>query len=356
MKAQYALIGLFVTSVAHSADFGVYANSVSAHSIAAAQHAISNKVFVPMGKRSVATAPVKEIEPEPEPEPAPKEKNDPDAYGGMLYYGEFGDDTGVLPLATGRGGGDVVADEFLRIAWQHFSDDVKAKPYPKLKSTSDLIFAGYGREFNASRLEFFGGYAGNHTKNNALDIDSDGAFIGASFGKKIDNVEIAAMADFGIAANDVNSTIYGGDLNNIYLGFMANVAYEYSIDDVVFLRPAFRAGYTWVNSANYISTGDEHVTNQDFNFFELTPMFDILGNVADGFSVGAHVGYVINMAAGGRTRVDYAAIPKLDSDNYFEYGIGISQEFDGFNLNINFGRHDGTRSGWNGGAEFRYMF
>ena len=51
MKAQYALIGILITSVAHSADFGLYANSVSAHNIVAAQHEIANRVFTPMGKK-----------------------------------------------------------------------------------------------------------------------------------------------------------------------------------------------------------------------------------------------------------------------------------------------------------------
>lgn len=354
MKAQYALIGLFVTSVAHSADFGLYANAVAAHNIAAAQHAISNKVFSPMGKTS-------RVQPARAPAATQPATNEPaapapDGYGEMIYYGEFGDDTGVLPLVTGRSGGDAAANDFLRVDWQHFSDTVKHKSHQSAKSTSDLVYIGYGQEFNASRLEFFGGYTGDHTKNNALDLDTDGAFIGASFGKRIQDVEIAAMADFGFALNDVTTTTYGGDLNNFYFGFMANVAYDYMFYDNAFLRPGFRAGYTLVNSANYISTAGDNITNKNFGFFELTPMVDIIGNLGGGFSIGAHAGYVINLATGGRTYVNYAAIPKLSTDDYFEYGINISQTFDGFSLDINFGRHDGDRSGWNGGAEFKYVF
>ena len=348
MKAQYALIGILVSSVAHSADFGLYANSVSAHNIAAAQHEIANRVFTPMGKKSIRpSAQVAE-------KPAP-EKHDPDSYGEMLYYGEFGDDTGVLPLVTGRTGGDA-SDEYLRIGWQHFSDNVKFKSNPHLKSTSDLAFIAYGNEFNASRMEFFGGYSGAHTKNNAIDMDTDGAFIGASFGKKFGDLELAAMADFGIAANDVTSDVYGDDFNNFYAGIMANAAYTYGFDGGVFLRPALRAGYTWVNSASYITKAGTNVSNKDFGFFELTPMLDVTGDVGDGFSIGAHVGYVLNFKTGGATNIDYINIPQLDINNYFEYGITLAQNFEGFSINLNLGRHDGARNGWNGGAEFKYVF
>ena len=64
----------------------------------------------------------------------------------------------------------------------------------------------------------------------------------------------------------------------------------------------------------------------------------------------------MNFETGGRTQVNYVNIPKLDIKDYFEYGIVLSQNFDGFSLNINLGRHDGPRSGWNGGAEFKYVF
>ena len=355
MKAQYALIGILVSSVAHSADFGLYANSVSAHNIAAAQHEIANRVFMPMGK-TLATGGRVQTKTEPVAEKTAVETtDDSDAYGEMLYYGEFGDDTGVLPLVKGRSGGEGT-DEYFRIGWQHFSDNVKFKSNPHLKSTSDLAFIAYGNEFNASRMEFFGGYSGAHTKNNAMDIDTDGAFIGASFGKRFGDLELAAMADFGLAINDVGSAMYGDDFNNFYAGIMANAAYTYGFDGGVFLRPAFRAGYTWVNSASYISKDGNNIGNKDFGFFELTPMLDIYHDVGDGLSIGGHFGYVMNFVTGGTQRVNYETVPELKIKDYFEYGINLSQNFEGFSLNINIGRHDGARNGWNGGAEFKYVF
>ncbi len=349
MKIQYALMGILVSSVAHSADFGLYANAVSARNIATAQHEISNRVFMPMHGISTATI-KKTVTDTPKYEP-----NDVDDYGEMIYYGEFGDDTGVLPLVTGRSGGEN-GDEYFRVGWQHFSDNVEFKSNPHLESTSDLAFVAYGNEFDASRIEFFGGYSGAHAKADALDIDTDGAFIGASFGKKFGGLELAAMADFGIAFNDVKSAVYGDDFNNFYIGIMANVAYEYGFDNDVFLRPALRAGYTLVNSANYISQNGDNVSNKDFGFFELSPMLDIFGNVGDGLSLGAHVGYIMHFANGGEASVNYVALPELKINNYFEYGIALSQSIDNFMLSINLGRHEGARNGWNGGAEFKYMF
>lgn len=351
MKTQYALIGLLVTSAAHSADFGLYANTVTAHNIAASQHEISSRVFVPM-RRSTATAAKNTVAKTTE---KISKDGDTDEYGEMLYYGEFGDDTGILPLVTGRSGGEN-GDEYFRINWQHFSDNVKFKSQPHLKNTSDLAFIAYGNVVNAGNIEFFGGYSGGHAKTDALDIDSDGGFIGASFGKKIGDLELAAMADLGFALNYAKSTIYSDDFNNFYVGVMANAAYEYSFDGDVFFRPALRAGYTWVNSANYISKDGNSIASKDYGFFELTPMLDIFGDVGDGLSIGAHVGYVMNFATGGETTVNYVALPELTIKDYFEYGIVLSQDLDGFYLNINFGRHDGARNGWNGGVEFKYVF
>ena len=356
MKAQYALFGILMTSVAHSADFGIYANSVSAHNIAAAQHEIANRFLRPLGG-AVASSVVTHAEKTAAPADASMSHvaQNPDAYGEMLYYGEFGDDTGVLPLVTGHSGGDT-GDEYFRVGGHHFSDNVKFKSNPRLESTSDLVFAAYGKEFNATRIEFFGGYAGGHTENSGVDIKTNGAFIGASYGKKIDEIELTVMADFGIAANDVDTTLYDDDFSNFYAGIFGNVAYDYVYDGVLTLHPAFRAGYTFVNSANYMLTGGESIANRDYGFFELTPIFDIIGNIGDGFSIGGHLAYVLNFATGGKTMVDYVAIPKLKTDNYFEYGISLGQNFDRFSLNINLGRHEGARNGWNGGAEFKYAF
>ncbi|MBP5485353.1 MAG: hypothetical protein J6Y07_01455 [Alphaproteobacteria bacterium] len=344
MKIQYALIGILLTSVAHSANFGLYGNSISAHNIATTQHEIANRVFVPM---------ISEV---PSAFSRTSEKElDADEYGEMLYYGEFGDDTGVLPLVSGRNGGDI-SDNNLRIGWQHSYDKIKFKSHPHVKNTSDLIFAAYANEFNATRLQFFGGYAGSHTKNDVLDIDNDGAFIGAYVGKKFGDIELSGMADFGFAANDIGASVHRDGFNNFYAGIIGNVAYSYNFYDTVLLRPSLRAGYTWMNSASYKSDGSVKVTGKDFNLFELSPMFDVLSNIGDGLSVGGHFGYIMNFVGGGRQRANSETLSKLNINNYFEYGISLSQTFNEFSLNINFGRHDGAHSGWNGGAEFKYVF
>jgi len=346
MKAQIALIGIMITSVAHSTEFGIYANSIAAHNIAATQHTISDRVFFPMANNQ----PTKNQDIAPQ-----ADSQDPERYGEMLYYGEFGDDTGVLPLISGRNGGDT-NDNYFRIGWQHFSDDVKFKKYPHMKSTSDVAFIAYGNEFNSTRFEFFGGYSGTDSKNNMLDIDNDGGFIGASFGKRFGNLELSAMADVGFSINDIEPSIYGDDFNNFYAGVMANIAYDQSFDDIVFFRPALRGGYTWINSQDYFTASGEHISNQDIGFFELTPMMDIYSNLGDGLVIGGHVGYIMNFTVGGRTTIDSVAVSKLGTGNYFEYGVAISQSFENFRLGINVGRHDGSRNGWNGGAEFKYAF
>ena len=64
----------------------------------------------------------------------------------------------------------------------------------------------------------------------------------------------------------------------------------------------------------------------------------------------------MNFVTGVKQRVNYETVPELKIKDYFEYGINLSQNFEGFSLNINLGRHDGARNGWNGGAEFKYAF
>ena len=82
-------------TAANATDLMPYANTVTAHVIAGIQHTISNRALVGTPRTGRAVQTNRTV------------RESPDRYGTMRYYGEFGDDTGILPmLSRGRAGGD----------------------------------------------------------------------------------------------------------------------------------------------------------------------------------------------------------------------------------------------------------
>ena len=107
MKPAYFTFGLIATLYAGNAvaaDFGYNANSIAAHNIIGMQHYIVNRAIV-LPEHDNVTPRIKQ------------KAQDPDAYGEMIYYGEYGDDTGVLPL-IGRSGGDT-SNAYIGATWEH---------------------------------------------------------------------------------------------------------------------------------------------------------------------------------------------------------------------------------------------
>lgn len=349
MKPAYFTFGLIATLYAGNAvaaDFGYNANSIAAHNIIGMQHYIVNRAIV-LPEHDNVTPRIKQ------------KAQDPDAYGEMIYYGEYGDDTGVLPL-IGRSGGDT-SNAYIGATWEHMDEELKFKSYPHMDTTLNLGMLEFGNNHETLYnrpldLKFFGGYVGGDIENNGVDIDQNGGFFGVLAHQSIDDFDLNFVADFGLMANDVNDMTTAKNFNNVWVAVNLDAAYKFAIDEHLVLRPNVRGGYMWIFSPNYVLKNGENIDNKNFGAFELTPGIDIISDLGNGWSIGARGAYVMNFVSGGETYVEYAKIEKLKTDNYFEYSIKIEKYVDDLFFGINVGCHDGGRTGWFGDLTIKYLF
>lgn len=351
MKPVYLTFGLITTFCggAMASDLGYSANGIAAHNIMAMQHTIMNRaVVLPTHAHAVSAS-----------QESAKDDDANDAYGEMIYYGEYGDDTGILPL-VGRNGGDS-AGMYIGADWQHIDENVKFKSYPHMDATIDLGMIEFSDKYDTPHhrimgFKFFGGYVGGDIKNNEVRIKQNGGFVGALAHQNIGNLNVNAVANFGLMTNDVRHLPTADNFTNIWFALNMDVAYDFVIADVATLRPNVRGGYMWIFSPNYEAGNGEDINNKNFNMFELTPAIDLEISVGNGWNIGARGAYVMNFVHGGRTYVDYTPISKLETKDYFEYGIKITKSIGDLDFGLNAGRHDGGRRGWFGGVNIKYLF
>lgn len=349
MKSRYLFIGLITATFggnAFAAGFGYMANGAATYNIMAAQHAIYNRASVIPIRTYSPTRTV-------------KNDRDADEYGEMIYYGEYGDDTGILPL-VGHSGGDMT-NAYVGLTWQHMDEDVKFKSNHTMDTDMDLVMAEVGNNHalitdDPLDMKFFGGYIGGHMKNNDMKINQDGGFIGVFARQSVGDFDIGVIANLGLMMNDAKTNPKTDEFNNLWATIGANVSYNFMIDDDVVLRPGVYGAYMWISGPNYVLDNGDNIDNKNSGVFELTPTVDLDAHLGSGWIVGAHGAYVMNFVNGGETYVNYAKLSKLKLDDYFEYGIKIEKYVGDFHLGVNAGRHDGGRAGWFGGATVRYLF
>ncbi len=349
MNSRYLMLGLIATACggnAMAAGFGYMSNDVAAYNIVAAQHTIQARASL---------IPIRAYAPTRTNAPA----SDSDEYGEMIYYGEYGDDTGILPL-VGHSGGDMT-NAYVGMTWQHMDEDVKFNANHTMDSAMDLAMIEFGNNHaliieQPLDMKFFGGYVGGNIKNNDMKINQDGGFVGAYAHQAIEDFDIGVIANLGLMMNDPATTPHTDEFNNLWAAIGVNASYNFMIDDDVVLRPGISGAYMWISGPNYVLDNGDNIDNKNFGVFELTPTVDLNAHLGHGWIVGAHGAYVMNFVNGGETFVNYTKISKLELDDYFEYGIKIEKYVGDFHLGVNAGRHDGGRAGWFGGATVRYLF
>ncbi len=363
------LVSIFIIAYNNSAlaSSHIYANYVSANNIGAIQHSIVTNAFQTFDGSAVSTLKAKTKN---KYTILPKEKENPlylyghmPMYGTPHLYGEFGDDGSVFTM-TGRNGGDEYGRPALSniwVNWKHFDEKAKFKDYDVLDSDYDIVMLGLTSSEEQtgsiiSKWGLYGGYVGGIQENNALNISEKGGYIGLYSGYNINDFNLSLSANLGMLNNDAG-TIYGTDeYSNTWAGAALNTTYNIYLDDTFSLQPGLYAAYTWIGSANYISSSEESIANKNFSIFEITPSIRAIKHVGNGWFGYIGVKYVLSYAHGGNVVVNGIEKENLESDNYSEYGIGIEKSIDRFYINININRHDGNRYGWNGGLNLKYIF
>ncbi|MGN0916591.1 MAG: hypothetical protein ACI4NZ_00040 [Candidatus Enterousia sp.] len=361
--ATYAIFALSIISNANAVPFNVYANSVTVRNIATMQHSIATNTIqtfegtmaAALGSRAHFN--LSNIN---KTDTSHAEYGIMPQYGQMPVYGEYNDDGSAT--IRGRNGGDTSLPTFnsLWANWQHFDDKTKFDGFKKIDTDYDVITVGLAGAHaklgsGISQWGLYGGYAGSTQKNQFLDLDENGGYMGVYSGHSINNFNISASVNVGAMFSDADFEYESNDYSNAWLGATIHGAYNIAIDDTLTLQPGIYAGYTWVNSDDY-TIGATDIGNSNLNSFELTPEIRAIKHIGSGWFGSANIRYVAAWQNGGDTNINGTHIKDLDSDNYAEYGIGLEKSIDRFNITLHIGRRDGGQTGWNGGTSFKYIF
>lgn len=361
--ATYAIFALSIASNANAAPFNVYANSVTVRNIATMQHSIAtNTIQTFEGTMAAALGSRAHINLSnmSQTDISRAEYGKMPQYGQMPVYGEYNDDGSAT--IRGRNGGDTSLPTLnsLWANWQHFDDKTQFDGFSRIDTDYDVVTVGLAGAHaklgsGISQWGLYGGYAGSTQKNQYLDIDENGGYMGVYSGYTINNFNISALANVGAMFSDANFARGAVDFSNTWIGTSIHGAYNIAIDDTFTLQPGFYIEYTWVKSDDYIM-GTTNIQNSNLNSFELTPEIRAIKHIGSGWFGSANVRYVAAWQNGGDTNINGAHIKDLDSDNYAEYGIGLEKSIDRFNIALHIGRRDGGQTGWNGGTSFKYIF
>lgn len=346
-----ALAGAILLSPAHASH--MFANGITTNNIIAIQHSVMHTAFQSfegsmastMGHRTKKSAST----------PA----TNPNLYGQMPMYGEYGDDGSVF---SGRNGGDTQPVlNGVWMGWRHFGDDVKLDNVERLDSHYDLAMLGVsgGRMNMGDGITEWGAYAGYFAgtqENSSVSIEEQGGYAGIYAGYNLQNFNLSASFNGGVASNNADSTFGTDEFSNLWAGGAVNATYNIAIDDTFTLQPGLYAGYTWIQSGNYTSVSGDHVSSDNLNVFEISPALRAIKQISNGWFGSAHVRYVATTVNGGDSVINSTPAIEFDSDNFTEYGLTIEKSIDRFNIMATITRRDGARDGFGGGLNLRYIF
>lgn len=348
------------TTHAYSNDI-IYANSVSANNITAIQHSITDTVFKSFNPphRTVTDIASHATPARPGQDNKSMYGHAP-VYGTMPTYGEYGDDGTVF---HGRNGGDTAqfTGGDIWMTWRHYNDTAKPAHYTTTDSDYDIALLGinsatYHVGNGAAQFGAYAGYVGGKQSNSDLDIDEKGGYFGGYGRYSINNINISAILNAGTLYNSITHIPHASEYANMWLGTGAQASYTIELDNTLSLQPTLYAGYTWINSADYIAVPDISVANKNFNTFEVTPGIRAIKHIVDGWFGIIDVKYVANFADGGDIYVNGTNLGHMDIRNYTEYGLTIEKSVQNIHISATINRRDGARNGWNGGLELKYQF
>ena len=368
MKTLYGLfVGAPIMAMsvgAFGANLANYSDSVAAHNIATMGHMIfQDAARIKPNSASYKTQPCKRC--------LGLHKHS-DRYGEMLYYGEYGDDTGVLPLGGRLSGADIninedadadtgnnfeeTSDSFVGLSFGLANDAISVNANSHVDASQGVLMASFGMKDGADMVGIFGGYTGGHISHNALDVDDTGGFVGLFTSGKFLGLDMFGALDLGYVRNSFSGAAGDFHTKNLWAGAAARLSYDIAMDYNITLRPSVMAEYMFVDMRNRTGFDGTAFNNKGLWTLGLTPGAELFHSFGHGWALGGHVYYVMNFENGGETYVNDVKIPELDFDNYFDYGADVERTIDNFNVAVRIGRHDGARNGWNGGVKMKYVF
>lgn len=348
MKKALVITPLIVACTgAHATIHHAHTNAITAHNIGIIQHNITQNAIKSFNLQN--THAFKQN----------KHENYSSLYGTNQTYGEYNEDGTI-----GHNGGDNHSKELANtwLDWQHTGDKVKYDNIKPIKTDTDIIMAGLAsaKSKNHPTQYNWGTYIGYINSNQSVDsieIKNQGGFFGIYNGLFVNNFTLKTTMNAGALDTYTSTDIINDDnITNFWIGAATNASYDIILDSTFILRPVLHIGYTWFQSKDYISKSGEHITNQNFNLFEITPEIQAIKHIGNGWFGQASFKYSTNLSNHANTYINETKLTNLSDLRFTEYSISIGKNIANTNLSATIGRHDGDIYGWFGGANIKYLF
>ena len=290
----------------------------------------------------------------------PHTNNEP-VYGEMLFYGEYGDDTGIDKQESGHNGGDATDSNYNWFAWRHAQDKAKLSNYDKIDSRYDLVSMGFSNQPKQSGDGFyqFGGFGGltlAHEDADTVKLDENGGYIGLFQGYNTHRFHIYVAGDTGLLFSDAKSSLGDYDFTHFWAGVAANASYDIVLNERLILEPGMYMGYTYIHSSGYESDTGHELSLAGSHMLEATPSLSAMLNFNNGWFGMASARYVFNFPYVGDIKVAGVTMPALELKDYSEVELSVNKNTERFGFSANIGYHNGGRTGWFGGIQVRYVF
>lgn len=332
----------------------IYANTITAHNIAAIQHAITHTAFNSFEGAMPASLNEQRVT-------AQKNKQAPQEtaslYGRASIYGEY-DDSAL----TGRSGGDAEAAlNSIWFSWEHIGDNVKFDNFSSLDSDFDLVMMGLSGGVakmgnGITQWGIYTGYVGGTQQNDFLDIDEQGGYFGLYNGFNAGRFNLSTSINGGALDNSAENEFDTDDFTNFWVGAIANATYDISLDDTFTIQPGIQVGYTWIKSENYTSASGDVLKNDAFGMLEVSPTLRAIKHIGNGWHGALNVKHIMIYTHGGELTVNGTPAPELEMDDFTEYTLSLEKSVANVIFTANFGRRDGAHNGWVGGTNIKFRF
>lgn len=356
----FAILG----TIDANASAHMYANTISAHNIAAIQHSVTQTMFSSfagsmrgtMGGQKLRT---QAINAQANENPASTYGRAP-MYGRAPLYGEYNDDG-----TAGRSGGDTVNPDAtlnsLWANWQHMGDNAKFDNFDRLDSDADIFMfgvAGGTSEFASglSKWGLYTGFVNGEQKNNHINIDEQGGFFGIYNGNVFGDLGLYATINGGVLNNSATTTDGTDEYSNFWAGGAINATYDFTLDQTFTIQPGVHLAYTWIRGEEYQSANGDEIKNNALSIFEFAPSIRAIKHIANGWFGSINAKYAIMSTTNNDLTVNNIATSTLETGNFKEYSLSLEKNVANFNFTGTFGRRDGARDGWIGSLTVKYLF
>ena len=347
-----------------NASAHMYANTISAHNIAAIQHSITQTMFSSFagsmrGTMGGQKLRIRAINAQANENPATTYGRAP-MYGRAPLYGEYNDDGNA-----GRSGGDTVNPDAILNSlwanWQHLGDNAKLDNFNRLDSDADIFMfgiAGGMSEFagGLSKWGLYTGFANSEQKNEHINIDEQGGFFGIYNGNVFGNLGLYATANGGLLNNSATILENTDKYTNFWVGGAINATYDLPLDQTFTLQPGILLAYTWVRGEEYQSINGDKIKNNALGIFEAAPSIRAIKHIANGWFGSLNAKYAILSTTGNDLTVNNIPTSTLETGNFKEYSLSLEKNVEQLNFTGTFGRRDGARDGWIGSLTIKYLF